>query len=105
MTPDTHWVSTVLTVFPDWFWVLLLAHAVNTLPTPKNVYGQWFLGVIKWTVGQRVSAANAINGLQTEVTAVTSAQKTALANGSTMEVVKTPDGVLKPITSEQPLQK
>lgn len=97
---DTHWVSAILAIFPDWFWVLLLAHAVNTVPTPKNVWGQWILGVIKWVVGQRISAANSVNGLQSEVTAVTTAQKAALANGSTMEVVKTPEGILKPVSDQ-----
>jgi hypothetical protein len=74
----------------------IVAHAVNSFPTPDNPYGQWLLGIIKFAVGQRVSAANAFAGYQTEATAVTNAQKAALASGSTMEVVKT-DGVLKPI--------
>ena len=76
--------------------VAFVAHAVTTFPTPKNIYGQWFLGCIKWLVGQRISAQNAFNGMQTEVTAVTTAQKNALANGSTMEVGKSPNGILKP---------
>lgn len=76
----------------------ILAHAVNSFPTPTNVYGQWLLGIIKYIVGQRFSAANAIAGLQTETTAVTTAQKAQLAAGSTLEVVKTPEGVLKPLS-------
>ena len=75
----------------------IVAHAVNSFPTPNNPYGQWFLGVIKYAVGQRVSAVNAFAGLQTEATAVTTLQKAALQSGSTMEVVKTPEGVLKPV--------
>ncbi len=75
----------------------IVAHAVNSFPTPSNVYGQWILGVIKYVVGQRVSGANAIAGFQTEATAVTTQQKIALMAGSTMEVVKTPEGILKPI--------
>jgi hypothetical protein len=74
----------------------VVAHAVNTFPTPKNVYFAWLLGVVKFTVGQRISAANSFAGLQSEVTAVTTEQKTALASGSTMQVVKNGD-VLKPI--------
>ncbi len=105
MQAVVQWVSTVHGFLPDWFWVLLLAHAVNTCPTPENTWGRWALGIIKWGVGQRVSAVNAVNGLQTEVTAVTTAQKAALANGSTMEVVKTADGVLKPVTSEQGIKE
>ena len=73
----------------------VLAHAVNTFPTPENKYGQWVLGTIKYAVGQRASAANAIAGNQTEVIAVTNEQQTALAAGNTIEVSKT-DGVLKP---------
>lgn len=79
----------------------IVGHAVNTLPTPKNPYGQWFLGLIKYIVGQRISAINAFNGLQSEVTAVTREQKTALAQGSTMEVVKDND-VLKPLVIRDP---
>ncbi len=75
----------------------IVAHAVNSFPTPKNPYGQWFLGVIKYAVGQRVSAVNAFAGLQTEATAVTTEQKAALSSGSKMEVIKTPEGILKPV--------
>lgn len=62
----------------------IIAHAVTTFPTPKNVYGQWLLGLIKYIVGQRISAQNAFKGYQTEVTAVTREQKEALNNGSTL---------------------
>lgn len=43
----------------------IVAHSVNTFPTPKNVYGQWLLGIIKFAVGQRISAMNAIRGNDT----------------------------------------
>ena len=68
----------------------IIAHGVSTFPTPKNAYGQWLLGVIKFAVGQRITATNAFNGMQSEVTAVTTAQKSALEQGSTMLVVKDP---------------
>jgi len=55
-----------------------LAHAVNTFPTPSNKYGSWFLGVIQYIVGQRVSAANTLQGLQTVASGVTTAQKAAI---------------------------
>ncbi len=80
----------------------IIAHAVNSFPTPANPYGQWILGVIKFAVGQRVSAANAFAGLQTEATAVTTQQKAALASGSKMEVIKTPEGILKPVDGITP---
>ncbi len=48
----------------------IVAHAVNTAPTPKNVWGQWLLGVIKFAVGQRISAMNAFQGKDTMVVAV-----------------------------------
>jgi hypothetical protein len=83
----------------------IVAHAVTTFPTPKNIYGQWLLGVIKYIVGQRVTADIAFRGLQAEVTAVTSEQKEALSNGSSMRVVKTPEGMLKPVTANEPLIK
>ena len=66
----------------------IVSHMVSTFPTPKNVYGQWFLGTIKFIVGQRISALNAVQGMQSEVMAVTNDQKAALANGSSLMVVK-----------------
>ena len=74
----------------------IVAHALATFPTPKNAYGQWVLGVLKYTVGQRISAMNSFNGMQSEVTAVTDVQKQKLADGYSMRVMKTPEGVLKP---------
>src|SRR5271156_3846913 len=82
----------------------VIAHAVATYPTPKNVYGQWILGIIKFAVGQRISAVNAVNGLQTEVTGVTDQQKQDLENGSVMRVQKISTGILSPIgTSDKQL--
>lgn len=48
----------------------IVAHAVNTFPTPKRPYGAWLLGVVQFAVGQRVSAKNTLNGLQSVVTAI-----------------------------------
>ena len=48
----------------------IVAHAVNTFPTPGNVYGQWFLGLIKFAVGQRISAMAAIKGQDTVIASV-----------------------------------
>ena len=48
----------------------LLAHAVNTFPTPANKYGQWLLGCVKFAVGQRQSAMNAMRGQDTVVVPV-----------------------------------
>jgi hypothetical protein len=48
----------------------IVGHMVNTFPTPQNVYGQWFLGVIKFAVGQRISAMNAFKGQDTVVASV-----------------------------------
>lgn len=94
-------ISEAWTGTPGWLKFMILAHAVNTCPTPESKWLQWVLGTIKFGVGQRNSGMNAINGLQTEVTAVTTAQKAALANGSTMEVIKTAEGVLKPIDPDR----
>lgn len=43
----------------------IVAHAVNTFPTPKNPYGAWLLGVVQFTVGQRVVAKNTLQGKDT----------------------------------------
>jgi hypothetical protein len=60
----------------------VIAHAVNTFPTPKNKYGIWFLGVIQYIVGQRTIANNTFQGLQTESLGVTTAKMNEIkANG------------------------
>ena len=43
----------------------IVAHAVNTFPTPKNPYGAWLLGTIQFAVGQRVAARNTYQGKDT----------------------------------------
>jgi hypothetical protein len=48
----------------------IIAHAVNTFPTPENKYGAWLLGSIQYAVGQRVSAKNTLRGMDTEATGV-----------------------------------
>jgi hypothetical protein len=48
----------------------ILAHAVNTFPTPNNPYGQWMLGVVQFIVGQRVAAKNTMRGADTQAIAV-----------------------------------
>ena len=48
----------------------IVAHAVNTFPTPTSKYGAWLLGLVQFIVGQRVSAKNTLNGADSVVTAV-----------------------------------
>lgn len=55
----------------------IVAHAVNTFPTPINKYGAWLLGVVQFAVGQRVAAQNTFQGLQTMATGITTAEKAA----------------------------
>ncbi len=43
----------------------IVAHVVNTFPTPKNVYGQWLLGSIQFAVGQRKLGQNTTQGNST----------------------------------------
>ena len=43
----------------------LLGYAVQTAPTPKNVYGRWALGVAQYAVGQHIAAGNTMKGLDT----------------------------------------
>lgn len=62
----------------------LAGHAVNTFPTPENKYGQWLLGVIKFAVGQRISALNAFQGKDTMVVAVPQGTGSGLAHASEM---------------------
>jgi|HubBroStandDraft_3_1064219.scaffolds.fasta_scaffold140780_1 hypothetical protein len=45
----------------------LIAHAVDTFPTPANKYGQWFLGNVQFIVGQRVKGMNTIQGKDSAV--------------------------------------
>lgn len=41
----------------------IIAHAVNTFPTPVNKYGAWLLGVVQFAVGQRTQGAKTIEGI------------------------------------------
>lgn len=50
-----------------WTW---LAYALNTAPTPSTVWGQWFLGLLKFGVAQKYSAINMIKGQDTLITPV-----------------------------------
>jgi hypothetical protein len=40
----------------------IVAHAVQSFPTPENKYAQWLLGVIQYIVGQRIRAMNTLQG-------------------------------------------
>lgn len=40
----------------------IVAHAVQTVPTPKSPFWQWVLGIAQFAVGQRYRAANTIAG-------------------------------------------
>lgn len=62
------------------FWAAV-GHAVNTCPAPDNKWWRWGLGCIQFLVGQRIAAANTVNGLQTMATAVTRDQKAAIVAG------------------------
>ena len=64
-------------LFSNWDSVLagatalaIVGHAVNTFPTPKNAYGAWFLGVVQFTVGQRIASKNTFEGKDTVVTGI-----------------------------------
>lgn len=80
----------------------IVAHAVNTFPTPENKYGQWFLGCVKFAVGQRVSAAAAIKGSDTvtvEVPRGTGAGLTKHAEQSQRSIDVVPGAVI--VTDEK----
>lgn len=62
-------VKGIVHVFSNWddvavgmFLLGAIGHAVQTFPPPQNKYGQWFLGLIQWGVGQRLRAANTMQG-------------------------------------------
>lgn len=74
----------------------IVAHAVNTFPTPSNQYGQWLLGIIKFAVGQRLSAMNAFRGNDTVTVAVPQGTGTGTGSAVKAETTKTeitPEGI------------
>lgn len=48
----------------------IVAHAVNTFPTPRSPFGAWLLGVVQFAVGQRVAAGNTFKGQDTQSIAI-----------------------------------
>jgi hypothetical protein len=66
-----------------------LGHLVNQIETPKSEIGRLLLWSTKYWVGQRLSAMNALNGMQTATVAVTTEQKALLANGSSLKITPT----------------
>lgn len=49
----------------------IIAHAVDTFPTPDNKYGQWLLGTVQFIVGQRLKGSNTVQGKDTTVIGIT----------------------------------
>ena len=45
----------------------VIAHAVNTFPTPANPYGRWLLGTVQYIVGQRIAGENTQAGLNSVI--------------------------------------
>ncbi len=68
----------------------LAGHLVNTFPTPKNQYGQWFLGGIQYIVGQRIAAKNTMQGENTMAVSIPRAIK---GTGDGVITVEAPDKV------------
>lgn len=77
----------------------LIGHAVNSFPTPKNVYGQWLLGCVKFAVGQRQSAMNALRGDDTVVTPVP--RGTGSGTGTAVKVETTTTEVTPEVITTQ----
>lgn len=48
----------------------IVAHAVQSFPTPKNAYASWLLGVLQFAVGQRERALNTLNGADTKTESI-----------------------------------
>jgi hypothetical protein len=67
------------------FWGAV-GHAVSTFPTPKNPYGQWFLGTLQWLVGQRIQAQQTITG-QANINALATAVIPSPPPGTKVDVI------------------
>lgn len=65
-----NWVEHVVIFAVGGLVMGVVAHAVNTFPTPKNQYGAWLLGTVQFAVGQRAVAKNTVQGMQTVAVAV-----------------------------------
>jgi len=48
----------------------VIAHAVQSFPTPSNKYGAWLLGAVQYAVGQRERAMNTLAGADTSTAAI-----------------------------------
>ena len=48
----------------------IIGYAVNTVPTSDNVWIRWFIGILKFGVGQHQSALNMVRGQDTVVAAI-----------------------------------
>lgn len=70
----------------------IVAHAVNTFPTPTNKYGAWALGVVQFAVGQRVAASNTFKGLQTAAQGITTEEKAEIIKQQQQQQQQTPNG-------------
>jgi hypothetical protein len=67
MTP---WETHLLAAVGGGVGTAILAHAVNTMPVPANIYGRWLLGVVQFAVGQITRSANTISNMDTVAQAV-----------------------------------
>lgn len=65
----------------------LIAHGVNTFPTPNNKYGAWLLGLIQYAVGQRVAAKNTMSLMDTIARGVPKNNKDDSKNDSIIEEI------------------
>ena len=62
-----HWGDVLTGLGGGMFIWSVVGHFVQTFPTPKNVYAQWFIGGLQWAVGQRERATNTFAGQDTTV--------------------------------------
>lgn len=75
-----HWIaSNWIPIIASSTATAIIGHAVNTFPTPVNRYGQWFIGVIQFAVGQRVASANTLQGNATIASSMPAAEAKALS--------------------------
>ena len=59
------WIEHAILILSGSTALAILAHAVQTFPTPKNAYAAWLLGVVQYAVGQRERGSNTMVGAGT----------------------------------------
>lgn len=57
----THWFGLASSFLSGATAIGIIAHAVNTFPMPQSKYGQWFLALVQYVVGQKDKSQQTTN--------------------------------------------